>query len=89
MYFLILIGQLLLYWLLMLADEYLGTLLAAIIAAVGFAVWALSYVVEWISPSKVSRKYYSIVLITWLSPLLAMLTFLLLRGGQVGWLQNF
>lgn len=89
MYFLLLIGQLLLYWLLMLADEYLGTLLAAIIAAVGFAVWGLSYVVEWISPSKVSRKYYSLALMTWLAPLLAILSFLLLRGGQVGWLQNF
>lgn len=89
MYFLLFIGQLLLYWLLMLADEYLGTLLAAIIAAVGFAVWGLSYVVEWISPSKVSRKYYSLALMTWLAPLLAILSFLLLRGGQVGWLQNF
>lgn len=89
MYFALFIGQLLLYWLLMLAHEYLGTLLAAIIAAVGFAVWGLSHVVEWVSPSKVSKKYYAIALISWLAPLLAILTFLLLRGGQVGWLQNF
>lgn len=89
MYFAIFIGQLLLYWLLLLADEYLGTLLAGILAAVAFAVWSLSYVVEWISPSKVSKKYYGIILTTWLAPLLAILTFLLLRGGQVSWLQNF
>lgn len=81
-----LIGQLLLYLLLMLWDEYIGTLLALIIGAICLSIWLLSYVVEWIQPSRVSKHYYSLMLSGWVSPLLAVILFIALRG-EVSWLQ--
>ena len=82
---LLLVGQLILYSLLMLYDEYAGTLLAAILGTICLAIWALSYVVEWVQPSRVSRNYYTYLISGWVAPFLALGTFLLLRGG-VGWL---
>lgn len=84
-YALALLGQLILYLLLMLYDEYFGTLLALLIGAIALAVWVLSYVVEWVQASRVSAAYYRYLLTTWVAPFLALAGFILLRGG-VGWL---
>lgn len=86
MFFPALIGQLFLYLLLMLWDEYTGTLLAAILGAICFSIWGLSYVVEWIQPSRVSSKYYQFMLAGWIAPLLAIILFIGLRG-EVSWLR--
>ena len=82
---LLLVGQLILYFLLMLANEYAGTLLAAILGAICFAIWGLSHVIEWVQPSRVSRSYYTYLLTGWIAPALALVAFISLRGG-VGWL---
>lgn len=73
------------YGLLMLANEYVGFLLAVIVGAISFAVWVISYLVEWIQPSRVTRNYYGFVLAAWIGPLVAVLGFIALRG-EVGWL---
>lgn len=82
---LLVIGQLILYSLLMLFDEYAGTLLAAILGTICLAIWSLSHVVEWVQPSRVSRSYYTYLISGWLAPYLALVAFIALRGG-VGWL---
>jgi hypothetical protein len=82
---LLLVGQLILYSLLMLLDEYAGTLLAAIIGTISLALWVLSHVVEWVQPSKVGRSYYVYLLTAWIAPFVALVAFITLRGG-VGWL---
>ena len=84
-YALALMGQLILYLLLMLYDEYFGTLLALLIGAIALAVWSLSYIVEWVQASRVSRAYYHYLLTCWVAPLVALCGFILLRGG-IGWL---
>ncbi len=82
---LLLIGQLIFYLLLLLADEYTGTLLAVILGAICLSIWALSHLVELVQPSRVSRKYYTYLTTGWLAPFLALVAFIALRGG-VGWL---
>ncbi|MCP9235067.1 hypothetical protein [Lewinella sp. JB7] len=82
---LLLIAQLIVYALLMLYDEYAGTLLALILGSICLAIWILSHVVEWVQPSRVSRKYYTYLITAWLAPFLALAAFIALRGG-VGWL---
>lgn len=79
------IGQLIFYLLLMLFDEYFGQLLAIILGAISFAVWAISHIVEWIEPSRVNRNYYQYMLSGWIGPALALVIFILLRG-EIGWL---
>ncbi len=84
-YLLLFMVQVIVYLVLMLYDEYFGTLLAIILGAVAFVVWGLSYVVKWVQSSRVSPEYYRYVLTVWTSPLLSLLLFILLRGG-IGWL---
>ncbi|MTB53110.1 hypothetical protein [Lewinella sp. W8] len=82
---LMIIGQLIVYLLLMLFDEYFGQLLAMIVGAISLAVWAISHIVEWIEPSRVKRDYYQYMLSGWVGPALALALFILLRGG-IGWM---
>ncbi|MEO0733329.1 MAG: hypothetical protein AAFZ52_10880 [Bacteroidota bacterium] len=85
-FLLLLLGQLAIYLLLMLADEYTGQLLAIILGGIVLAVWIISHIVEWIEPSRVNKAYYRYMLSGWLAPALALVGFVLLRGGQIGWL---
>jgi hypothetical protein len=82
---LMIIGQLIVYLLLMLFDEYFGQMLAIIVGAISMAVWAISHIVEWIEPSRVNRKYYQYMLSGWVGPALALILFIFLRG-EVGWM---
>ena len=77
--------QLTLYLLLLFWNPYTGTLLAAILGAIALSVWVLSYVVEWVQPSRVSRDYYAYVLSAWVAPFLALIGYVLLVGS-IGWL---
>lgn len=80
-----LIGQLLFYLLFMLWDEYVGTLIALIIGVICFFIWVLSYMVEWIQPSRVTKTYYVLMLSGWIAPFVAVILFIALRG-EVSWL---
>jgi len=84
---LMILGQMIIYGLLLLFDEYAGFLLATIIGAIAFAVWGISHIVEMIQPSRVTKTYYGFILSSWVGPLLALVGFTLLRGG-VGWMTD-
>ncbi len=84
-FLLMLIGQLIFYLLVMLGDEYAGSLLAIILGGICFAIWVISHIVEWIEPSRVNRAYYSFMLSGWLGPALALFGFFLLRG-EFAWM---
>lgn len=79
------LGQIIIYALLMLANEYAGFLLGVILGSISFAVWAISHIVELIQPSRVTKTYYGFVLSAWVAPLIAVLGFIALRG-EIGWL---
>jgi hypothetical protein len=79
------LGQIILYALLMLANEYAGFLLGVILGSISFAVWAVSHIVELIQPSRVTKTYYGFVLSAWVAPLITVLGFIYLRG-EIGWL---
>ncbi|MEL6141422.1 MAG: hypothetical protein AAFU67_07370, partial [Bacteroidota bacterium] len=82
-----LIGQLIFYLLFMLWQEYAGFLLALIIGCISFAIWGISHIVEWIQPSRVSKKYYAFMLAGWIAPFMAIILFIALRG-EVSWLNR-
>ncbi|TXF91639.1 hypothetical protein FUA23_00205 [Neolewinella aurantiaca] len=82
---LMILGQVIIYGLLLLFDEYAGFMLAVILGSIAFFVWLISYIVEWIQPSRVTHNYYGFVLSCWVGPLIALLGFIALRG-EVGWL---
>ena len=78
--------QVLVYLLIFLWNDYAGSLRALILGSISFAVWAISLIVEWISPSKVKRNYYLYVLSGWIGPLLAFIAFTVAKGG-LDWLR--
>jgi len=84
-FLLMLVGQVIIYMIIMLGNEYAGFLLAVIIGAISFGVWAISHIVEWIEPSRVNKNYYSYMLAGWMGPGLALLGFIFLRG-EISWL---
>ena len=67
-------------------DDYPATLLSVIMIFVAFSIWALSYIVEWVERSKVPKSYYQFALSAWLSPLVAIVLYGLLRG-EFSWLK--
>ena len=75
------LAQVIFYFALLLLSEYAGFLLAVIIGAICFCVWAVSHIVEWIEPSRVQGKYYSLALSAWVGPLVALIGFAYLQGG--------
>lgn len=71
-------------WLaLWLLDNYLATLLTIIITAIVFAVLLIALVSELIDRSKVPRKYFWIMGISVIAPVVSALIYLLIFGGDI------
>ncbi len=67
-------------WLL---NDYLATLLTLIIGAIVFAVLLIAVISEAIERSKVPRRYFYVMAVSVLAPLLAMGCYLLIFGGKL------
>lgn len=71
-------------WLaLWLLDNYLATLLTLILTAIVFAVLVIALISEAIDRSKVPRKYFWIMGISVIAPILSALFYLLIFGGRI------
>jgi hypothetical protein len=70
-------------------DDYMGSLVSIVLAGVFAAVLIISLIVERIEPSKVPRKYFYVIAVSVLAPLLAMGLYVLIMGGRIGWLEDF
>lgn len=71
-------------WLaLWLMDNYLATLLTLIITAIVFAVLVIALISEAIDRSKVPRKYFWIMGVSVLAPILSALIYLIIFGGKI------
>lgn len=76
-------------WLgLWLYSDYLATLLTLIIVAIVFAILLIALVAEWIEPSRVPRRYFWIMAISVLAPLLTAGLFIGFQGGKLDFLQK-
>ncbi len=74
-------------WLgLWLSNDYLATLLTLTIGAIVLSVLIIALAAEAIERSKVPRKYFWVMAISILAPLLAMGIYVLLFGGRLLWL---
>lgn len=74
------------YILLWLASDYVASLITIVFTTIIIAVLVISYIVEWIEPSKISRAYFTWMLVSILAPVAAGLVFVYLMGGQLEWL---
>ena len=76
-------------WLVMwLLNDYMATLLTLIIGAIVLAVLLLALISEAIERSKVPRKYFFVMGLSVLAPLVAALMYQVLFGGHLNFLSN-
>ncbi|RMF24842.1 MAG: hypothetical protein D6765_11155 [Bacteroidetes bacterium] len=76
------------FMLLWVVDDYLATLLGAILGGVLLLVLLFAFVVELIERSKVPRLFFGILLVCLAGILFSALLYWVLFGGQLGWLQE-
>lgn len=69
-------------------NDYLATLLTLIIGAIVFAVLVIALISEAIERSKVPRRYFWVMAVSVLAPLLALGCYLLFFGGQFDFLKK-
>jgi steroid 5-alpha reductase family enzyme len=76
-------------WLaLWLINDYLATLLTVIITAILICVLLLALVSEYIERSKVPRKYFWVMAISIVCPILSGLFYLILFGGELSFMEG-
>jgi hypothetical protein len=76
-------------WLVMwLINDYMATLLTLIIGAIVLAVLLLALISEAIERSKVPRRYFHVMGLSVLAPVVAALMYQVLFGGHLNFLSN-
>ncbi|MFK8102489.1 MAG: hypothetical protein AB8G15_08190 [Saprospiraceae bacterium] len=80
--------QFVLYFILWLVDDYLATLLSISFGVIAFFVLVIALISEWIEKSKVPRIYFSFMVISMITPFLVGAIYLLLKKGQLSWLEG-
>ena len=74
-------------WLgLWLLSDYLATLLTLILTAIVFAVLAIALMAEAIERSKVPRRYFWVMALSILAPLVAAALYIGIFGGRLGFM---
>ncbi len=82
----IFVAQLITWLLLWLLNDYLATLLTLILTAIVLAVLIIALLSEWIEPSRVPRRYFTIMAVSALAPVIAALLFVVIFGGKLSFL---
>jgi putative effector of murein hydrolase LrgA (UPF0299 family) len=71
-----------------LANEYLATLLTLGVAGIVLAILVFALLAEWVERSRVPRRYFGLMAVSALAPLLAGGLYLAFNGGQLTWMQQ-
>jgi len=80
--------QFIVYISLWLIDEFTATLISLSFAAITAIVLIISLIVEWIEPSRVPQKYFYLMLISVLIPIITAIIYLSFIGGDMDWLKE-
>jgi uncharacterized membrane protein YqhA len=84
----IFIGQLIAWLALWLLNDYLATLLTLVLTAIVLVVLIIALLSEWIEPSRVPRRYFTVMAVTALAPVVAAVLFVVVLGGQISFLKR-
>lgn len=79
--------QLVIYILIWIINDYVASLLLLIVPVIGTAVLLLSFIVELIEPSKISKSYYKYMLTLIFAPLTVAVIYFYMNGFQLDWLE--
>ncbi|MCB0648544.1 MAG: hypothetical protein KDC49_17865 [Saprospiraceae bacterium] len=77
----LILSELLILLLLWLNNEFLASLVSAIIVVVSLAIWIVAVISEKIERSKVSRSFFKTILMIALIPVVLAIFFFYINGG--------
>jgi hypothetical protein len=80
--------QLILYGLLWLWDEYVASYACLILPVVIAAVLLISWIADLIEPARIGRKYYAVMAVSVIAPVLVAAFFYFIYGGDIAWLKE-
>lgn len=80
--------QVIFYAVIWLIDEYVASYLCLILPVVIAVILALSAVVDWIEPARIGTKYYYVMMISIITPLLVAFFFYTIYEGNIAWLRE-
>lgn len=84
----IFLAQVVFYLAIWLMNDYIGTLLTVIMIPILLGVLSISAMAEWIQPSKVSGRYFKILGLSILAPLIVAIAFGALVRFRYDWLMD-
>ncbi|MCP3930471.1 MAG: hypothetical protein GY705_15370 [Bacteroidetes bacterium] len=84
----IFLAEIIAYFLLWLWNDYVATLLCLTLACIFLFILIISWVVEWIEPSRVPKWYFHFMILSVLAPVLVSAIFLGINGGEFEWLEK-
>ncbi len=80
--------QVIFYSLIWLMSEYTGFLLCTIMSVIIGALLLFAYIIELVQKSQVPKSYFRFMLMASLAPLVVLLLFSVLYGGQFDWIRS-
>lgn len=80
--------QLLIYIGIYMMDNYIGFMICLVALFIASAILLLSFVFEFIEPSKVPRQYYYYLGSAVVAPLVVLLVFSFLMEGSFAWMEQ-
>jgi hypothetical protein len=78
--------QAVLYLILWLWNDFAATIFSLSFAAIAFFIFIIALIAEAIEPSKVPRKYFYVMLISAITPLIVGSFFMYLKKGTLDWM---
>jgi len=78
--------EFILFALLWLISDYVGTLLSLGVSLTAFFILIISLIAEWIEPSKVPRWYFVFMMVTVFTPLLVGGIMIYIFEGELDWM---
>ena len=80
--------QVVVYALIWLTDDYIGSYMSIVIPVLAAGVLVVALLSELIEPSRISRKYFWVMGISIATPLLVGAFFMVLHQGELQWMEG-
>ncbi len=80
--------QLIFYGLFWLLDEFVASYICLIFPVIIAVILFISWIADLIEPARIGRKYYYVMFISVIAPILVGAFFYYIYGGDIGWLKE-
>lgn len=79
--------QIIFYGLLWFVDEFVASYICLVFPVIIAAILFISWIADLIEPARIGRKYYYVMLVSVIAPILVGAFFYFIFGGDIAWLK--